>query len=390
MKRLKNSLFAALFLVFLVVKAAEAGGLSVAIQDAGSSRFDVIASTTVNSQFSVLISLSLNNLTASSSQTLFNLSGIGNTTLLTLSRIDSNAGYSYGFTYQWNFGYSGNSHNDDYPYRIPYSVNDTFRVGQEYFGAFSHQNTHAIDWTMPEGTKIHAARGGTVIDLKEDSNEAGTDQRHLDLSNYVTIGHDDGSQANYAHLQQNGALVELGDSVRDGQLIGLSGNTGFSTGPHLHFVVRQQKSPADVSSVATLFVDKDGQSLNSDGNGTLSSLVEGREYQGSADSNQTATAQSIRSSTILDGSSKWRTGSWLGTFYDPGQSWLFHPDLGWLYPVDSDTSSAWLYHSTRGWIWSNKSSYPWLYFQASAGWKYLFHELGLYDSSSDEWETLSP
>ena len=80
------------------------------------------------------------------------------------------------------------------------------------------------------------------------------------MANYVTIGHDDGSQAVYVHLQMNGALVKLGDWVTTGDLIGLSGNTGYSTGPHLHFKVSQQKSPADFVSIPTLFVDKNGTS----------------------------------------------------------------------------------------------------------------------------------
>ena len=221
----------------------EPTGLTVEIKETSSTRFDLIATTTVNSQFSALISLNLENLVPSTSQTLFNLSGTGQTTLLSLDMLDPNGGYSYSFGYQWNFGHSGTAHNDDYPYRIPYSTSESFDVGQEYFGTFSHQNSYAIDWDLPEGTNVRAAREGVVIDLKEDSNEAGTEERHLDMANYVTIGHDDGSQAIYVHLQMNGALVELGDWVTTGEIIGLSGNTGFSTGPHLHFKVSQQKEP---------------------------------------------------------------------------------------------------------------------------------------------------
>jgi len=368
----------------------EISGLSLEIKETGSSKFDLVATTTVNSQFSALISLTLENLTPSTTQRLFNLSGVGQTTLLSMDRVDPNAGYSYNFGYQWNFGHSGTAHNDDYPYRIPYSTSESFKVGQEYFGTFSHHNSYAIDWDLPEGTNVRAAREGVVIDLKEDSNEAGTEDRHLHMANYVTIGHDDGSQAIYVHLQMNGALVELGDWVTTGEIIGLSGNTGFSTGPHLHFKVSQQKSPADFSSIPTLFVDKNGNALNSDAVGNLSSLTENQTYEGSADANFTVTAQTIRKATILNGSSKWRTESWLGTFYDPEQSWIYHPNFGWLYPVDAENSSTWLYHSTRGWAWTDQASFPWIYFHSSAGWKYFLANTGLFDQASEEWETLVP
>ena len=91
----------------------EISGLSLEIKETGSSKFDLVATTTVNSQFSALISLTLENLTPSTTQRLFNLSGVGQTTLLSMDRVDPNAGYSYNFGYQWNFGHSGTAHNDD-------------------------------------------------------------------------------------------------------------------------------------------------------------------------------------------------------------------------------------------------------------------------------------
>ena len=78
------------------------------------------------------------------------------------------------------------------------------RVGQGYFGSFSHEGTYAIDWTLPIGTPIYAAREGRVLHLKEDSNVAGLTEEYTALANFVLIGHEDGSQANYAHLNKTG------------------------------------------------------------------------------------------------------------------------------------------------------------------------------------------
>ena len=56
--------------------------------------------------------------------------------------------------------------------------------------------------------------------------------------NFVRIVHDDGTMALYAHLKSEGVLVRVGQRVRKAEAIGLSGNTGFTTGPHLHFAVQ--------------------------------------------------------------------------------------------------------------------------------------------------------
>lgn len=352
---------------------------------------DLVATTTVDSLFCVSVTFTkLDNVSVSTTQRLFNLSGKGQTTLVSLSKTDAQAGYSYAYSYQYRHGHSGTAHNADHKYRLPYSSSESYTIGQEYFGSFSHQTDHALDWNMPVGTTLRASRGGTVIDLKEDSNEGGVEERHKTMANYVTIGHDDGSQAIYVHLQQNGALVELGASVTVGQAIGLSGNTGYSSGPHLHFAVSQLKSPADLATVPTRFVDENGTVLNVNAAGSITSLVEGESYGGSADSNFSILAQSIRSGTVLDGSNKWRTGSWFGTFYDRDESWIFHPQMGWLFPVDGEDLSVWLYHETRGWAWTRSTSFPWLYFNKTGGWKYFLTELGFYDETTGRWESISP
>ena len=354
--------------------------LTIITNDVGS-RIDLTARTTVDSEYSVLITFnSLQNLSPSTSQTLFNVKGKGDTYLMSLNYITLSAGFSYDWKYVWNFGFSGENHNDDYIYRLPYSSGSSYSVGQGYFGSFSHEGTYAIDWTLPTGTPIYAAREGRVLHLKEDSNVVGLTEEYTAMANFVLIGHDDGSQANYAHLQQNGALVEVGDWVSLGQQIGLSGNTGFSTGPHLHFVVKQQKSPTNSTSIPTQFSDKEGNIL---------SLQEDDKYFGSGDFTDPSLAPALRIGTQMNGKTKWRTGSWLGTIYDPAKSWIFHIGLGWVYPVELSDQSVWLFNENLGWMWTKENAYPWLYSHISKGWKYFLLEKGLYDEEQKEWTELS-
>jgi len=129
-------------------------------------------------------------------------------------------------------------HNSGYIYKLPYGNGLEFKVIQGNNGAFSHQGKFALDFAMPEGTAVNAARGGIVIRLKTDSDQGGDDPELANAGNYVTILHDDGSLASYVHLRKGGTVVSAGDRVKDGQIIGYSGNTGYSTEPHLHFEVK--------------------------------------------------------------------------------------------------------------------------------------------------------
>jgi murein DD-endopeptidase MepM/ murein hydrolase activator NlpD len=112
-------------------------------------------------------------------------------------------------------------------------------VTQGYNGSYSHSgpDQYAIDFKMPPGTPVHAARGGRVVKVKEDSDQGGPSRKFESCANYILIRHDDGTLANYAHLQQASSSVKAGDVVEAGDLLALSGNTGFTSGPHLHFSV---------------------------------------------------------------------------------------------------------------------------------------------------------
>ena len=159
--------------------------------------------------------------------------------LLTLTRINRNKPTNYGFRYQWMTGKKGGNHEWFVTYRLPYESGKSFKVIQGYNGRFSHfgNNKNATDWGMPVGTRLLATRDGTVVGIKEDSNMGGTDNGMKRHGNFIIIRHKDGTYAEYYHLKQNGAKVKVGQRVKAGQFIGLSGNTGYSTCPHLHFCV---------------------------------------------------------------------------------------------------------------------------------------------------------
>lgn len=126
-------------------------------------------------------------------------------------------------------------------YRLPYPEGHAFTVSQAYGpGMTSHanaQNRYAVDFAMPEGVPILASRAGVVADATLRHREGGPQPSFGRSANRVTIVHDDGTVAQYAHLAHETPVVERGQRVQAGTLLGRSGNTGYTGGPHLHFVV---------------------------------------------------------------------------------------------------------------------------------------------------------
>jgi murein DD-endopeptidase MepM/ murein hydrolase activator NlpD len=122
-------------------------------------------------------------------------------------------------------------------YQLPFETGKSYRLIQGYFSAFSHKNRAALDFKMKRGTKIAAARDGIVLRVKEDGDRGGWNPKYRPYGNNIVIQHADGTRAGYWHLQKDGALVNVGDSVKAGQVIALSGKTGYAALPHLHFLV---------------------------------------------------------------------------------------------------------------------------------------------------------
>ncbi|NLS97800.1 MAG: M23 family metallopeptidase [Planctomycetaceae bacterium] len=143
-------------------------------------------------------------------------------------------------------------------YSLPYAPGATFQVGQGYLESPTHENQYAIDWGMPEETPIHAARAGLVVEAVDSFSKSGMTDDLKDKGNYLRILHDDGSRALYYHIAQNGAKVKVGQRVEEGQWIALSGNTGFSAVPHLHFAV-EAPAGGQHATVPVLFKSGTGE-----------------------------------------------------------------------------------------------------------------------------------
>lgn len=122
-------------------------------------------------------------------------------------------------------------------YQLPYEENKTHLLVQGYFSHYTHKHRAALDFRMKRGTKICAARSGIVVRLKEDGKKGGSSIKNRTFGNFVVVQHEDSSRTGYWHLQFNSALVNVGDTVKQGQVIALSGNSGYTYFPHLHFIV---------------------------------------------------------------------------------------------------------------------------------------------------------
>jgi murein DD-endopeptidase MepM/ murein hydrolase activator NlpD len=149
----------------------------------------------------------------------------------------------------------------------PFPSGKEYTVIQGYNGMFSHNNAYsnyAIDFNLQVGDTVTAADDGYVVGLIEDYKRHGTSKewRDTDKSNYITLYHPhSGIFTQYVHLNHKGALVKMGDFVRRKQPIGISGMTGFTTTPHLHFNVRIPTEKIGLASTDIQFENTDGKSL---------------------------------------------------------------------------------------------------------------------------------
>jgi len=141
----------------------------------------------------------------------------------------------------------------DPPFRLPYLDGEAHAIDQAFGSVLtSHSDPlmqQAVDFNMPEGTFVLAARDGIVAEVEDSFTAGGTEAFYLDKANQVTVQHNDGTVAVYAHLFPRSVRVAVGQHVRAGEVLAKSGNTGFSSGPHLHFALMRPKIAADNSFV---------------------------------------------------------------------------------------------------------------------------------------------
>ncbi len=149
------------------------------------------------------------------------------------------AGAKYKFSYMYKSAVGdvlNTTHDKSTLYDLPFQKSKSYKVHQGYNGAFSHQHENSLDFTMPEGTEILTAREGIVVQLIQNNTESCPKEECKKYNNYITIMHADGTFATYAHIKYNGAKFKIGDTIKRGDVIALSGNVGWTSGPHLHFV----------------------------------------------------------------------------------------------------------------------------------------------------------
>ncbi len=188
----------------------------------------------------------------------------GSETLLSLDILATGGAPVAEYEYEYMVGRPNVRHQPDALYRVPVAIATDYPITQAYPDTITHRTKdsfHAVDIAMPIGTDIFAARGGIVFDVSSDNYKGGTDpEQHGNAANVVQILHDDGTFAIYAHLNWNSIRVRPGDRVVRGQFIAESGNTGFTTGPHLHFAV-VRNTGLELESVPVRFEGADSRAV---------------------------------------------------------------------------------------------------------------------------------
>lgn len=136
-------------------------------------------------------------------------------------------------------------------YKLPAKQEDIVKVDRTTSPAHKGKLKHAVDFLFTdkigdfsvEGKQILAAADGEVVWLRDDSNEGGPDEKYWYKGNCIMIKHANEEFTFYDHFRHKGIIPKVGNRVKEGDIIGHSGNTGYTFLSHLHFEVRKFTGP---------------------------------------------------------------------------------------------------------------------------------------------------
>lgn len=159
----------------------------------------------------------------------------------------------------------------DSPYVLPYAAGTSHVMFQGNCSALGgHRQAFAYDFDLPMGTPVVASRAGIVTFANDQYADTDNVSGH---ENNVFVTHEDGTVIRYTHLRQGGALVRAGDKVSPGQTLGLSGNSGASSAPHLHLQAFRNGTSFDAdNSIPLTFRNAEGRTR------PTGELIEGERY----------------------------------------------------------------------------------------------------------------
>ena len=185
------------------------------------------------------------------------------TILVHMSDVLRDPSNSAGLSIAIDLGASTTEADADYLYAVPFGGERPRELIQGFDGTDSHLASmrYSLDFAMPQGTPILAARGGTVFYLQDGFTRGGTNPDLLERANLVAVAHRDGTMASYGHLR-SGIRVSVGDTVRVGDVLGSSGATGFVGQPHLHFHVGKRMLGEPGRTIPIKLRGRDGRPLN--------------------------------------------------------------------------------------------------------------------------------
>jgi murein DD-endopeptidase MepM/ murein hydrolase activator NlpD len=242
-----------LFIIFFIIsKLIISQEIKVFHEESYDGIIKIYAQNFADSEYSVRLNVAISGMRSSKFLPAIILVRPNSKTLLT-TLTKTSSSWSYNYDSSWILGNSNARHKKKTIYTLPFKKGESYLLMQGYNETYSHKNKNALDFKMPEGTEICAMREGEVIEIKSNSNKGCPSKSCVNDGNFILIKHSDGTLAEYFHLKYQGVKVKIGQKIKQGEVIGLSGNTGWSTSSHLHVMVYKNQFNNKQKTYKTLF-----------------------------------------------------------------------------------------------------------------------------------------